>query len=235
MNAADRRRLTPVLALAAIALAAVLIALWAGLGRGVRWSGRATAAAPPPGGSITAAPAVPAAAQFAAIWQKPLFSPTRSPEAVAGDAGEANGDLQLTGVILLPGLRMAILHDRAADKDYRVIEGQPGAPGAPRLVALQPRSAVVEASGARLELRLVPAAPGGGAAADAAGEDTGGSAAAPPAAATDASAMVTRRAAPEGAPAGTPVVGEAQLNARARALKARIEAQRREMQRKNGG
>lgn len=154
MNAADRRRLSPVLGGIAAVLALLLIALWAGLGRGVHWRDDVGAPRLPPAGSAVPAPEIPGLAQFATIWERPLFSQTRSPEP-ATDAGQASGDLQLTGVILLPDLKLAIVHDKTTGRDYQVVQGQPAGNG-PTLVELKPRSAVVDASGSRLRLQLIP-------------------------------------------------------------------------------
>lgn len=225
MNAADRRRLTPALGIVAALLAVLLIALWAGLGRGARWhDGAASPPRLPPAGDALPAPAVPPLAQYVEVWQHPLFSPTRSPEAVAPGAGEASGDLQLTGVIMLPGVNMAILHDKTSGRDYRVLKGQASRDG-PLLVELHPRSAVVESGGSRLQLQLIP-----GPSPDAGNvpEPQGGAQPVPMQGPGAGSAMVSGPAAhnPERA---------ADAAAAARALKARIEAQRRRAQQQDGG
>ena len=216
MNAADRRRLTPSLAILAAILLLILIALWLGLGRGAHWRDKAAPPRLPPAGANLPAPAVPALDQYAEVWQRPLFSPTRTPEAAAGDGAEAGGDLELTGVIMLPGLKMAILHDKTRDKDYRVIEGQPPQ-GGPALVELHPRSAVVDNAGSRQTLQLIP---GPSPAASSGGPQPG----APQPmddAGPAASGMVSRQT-----PMST-ASGPASTAARARQLKARIEAERR--------
>lgn len=232
MNAADRRRLTPSLGVLAAVLLLALIALWLGVGQGAHWRDKAAPAKLPPSGSATPAPSVPPLDQYAAIWQHPLFSPTRTPEAVAGTDDEASGDLQLTGVIMLPGLKLAILHDKTRNKDYRVIEGQASA-GGPALVELHPRSAVVDASGSRLTLQLVP-----GPAPDAgnAGAAEGGTQAVPSAGA-GASAMVPRQMQGDSVrrvPMATSRTQPSE-NLRARQLKARIEAERRRAARQQDG
>ena len=227
MNAADRRRLGPALGVVAVLLALLLIALWAGLGRGARWHDHAAPAKLPPAGNALPAPVVPPLDQYAEIWQHPLFNPTRTPEAVTAGDGAASGDLQLTGVIMLPHLKMAILHDRTSGKDYRVVEGRPSRDG-PALVELHPRSAVVEASGSRLQLQLVPGPPPG---ADNVPEAPGTVQAVPMQGPGPGSAMVTRPEVrnPEQASGGDSAA------ARARALKARSEAERRRARQKDGG
>ncbi|MGH8214521.1 MAG: hypothetical protein ACREPZ_02335 [Rhodanobacteraceae bacterium] len=234
MNAADRRRLTPVIGMLAVVLAALLIALWMGLGSGVGWRDAATAPPPPRVESTTPPPAVGPLKQYSVVWQRPLFSPTRTPEPAAGRESGSSGDLQLTGVIMLPGLKMAILHDKATGKDYRVIDGQPSR-GSPVLVELHPRSAVVESGGSRLQLRLVPGA------SDGQGNPRDGSGVRDnddqPEESADngASAMVTRHGTNDSAGRQAVGAGPASAEARARALKARIEARRRKAQQGGGG
>ena len=221
MNAADRRRLTPSLGILAVVLLLILTALWLGLGRGARWHDKAAPPKLPPVGTNLPAPAVPPLDEYAAVWQHPLFNPSRTPEAAAGNDDEATGDLQLTGVIMLPDLKMAILHDKTNNKDYRVIEGQPSR-GGPALVELHPRSAVVDTSGSRVTLQLVP-----GPAPDSSAPEQDGTQ--PPQSPGQGSAMVSRQAQndsgrrmPMGMPRDLP-----SAEARARQLRARIEAERR--------
>lgn len=161
MNAADRRRLTPVLGVLAGILVLLLFALWAGVGRSVHWHDRDDAAKLPPTGAAVPPPVIPPLAQFSAIWERPLFSQTRTPEAAGG--GQSSGNLQLTGVVLLPDLKLAIVHDRTTGRDYRIVQDQPPGNG-PALLELKPRSAVIDASGSRLQLQLIPGpSPQGGA------------------------------------------------------------------------
>jgi general secretion pathway protein N len=222
MNAADRRRLTPSLGIVAAVLLLVLIALWLGLGRGAHWHDNGAPPKLPPLGTSLPAPTVPPLDQYAGVWQHPLFNPSRTPEAAAGNGDEATGDLQLTGVIMLPNFKMAILHDKTNNKDYRIVEGHPSR-GGPALVELHPRSAVVETSGSRVNLQLIP---GPSPDTSAPAQDD---AQPPQSAGQGASAMVSRQAptdsgrlVPRAGP-GAPMSAEA----RARQLKARIEAARR--------
>jgi general secretion pathway protein N len=207
----------------AAVLLLVLVALWLGLGRGAHWHDKAAPPKLPPLGTNLPAPEVPPLEQYAAVWQHPLFNPSRTPEAAAGSGDESTGDLQLTGVIMLPDLKMAILHDKTNNKDYRVIEGRPSR-GGPALVELHPRSAVVDASGSRVNLQLVP-----GPAPDASAPPAQDGTQPRQSAEQGASAMVSRQApadpgrlVPRAGPGG-PMSPEA----RARQLKARIEAARR--------
>ena len=246
MNAADRRRLTPAFGIIAAILVMLLIALWAGLGDGATWNDNAAPARLPSVGAATPAPAVPPLDRYAEVWQHPLFSPTRTPAAATAGEGASSGDLQLTGVIMLPHLKMAILHDKTNGKDYRAIEGQPSHEG-PVLVELHPRSAVIEVSGSRQELQLVPGPATGSGAPPANGgfpnpdEQQGEQGEpVPMSAGSGASAMVTRRGMQDSN--GQPVTrsprsatGAQSAAARARALKARIDAQRRRAARRDGG
>lgn len=218
MNAADRRRLTPMLAVLAALLLVLLIVLWLGIGRGAHWHDAGSPPRLPPVGATLPAPKVPPLEQFAEVWQHPLFSPARSPEAATDGDADVSGDLQLTGVILLPGLKMAILHDKTTGKDYRVREGE-SAHGGPALLALNPRSAVVDASGSHLRLKLIPGP----------SPDAGNSTDDTPAPTGSAPAQAPPRQVPV-RQAGTP----ASASARARVLKQQIEARRRRS-RQNGG
>lgn len=242
MNAVDRRRLTPMLGIAAVVLAVLLIALWAGVGRGAHWHDEAAPPKLPPVGATLPAPTVPPLEQYGEVWQHPLFSPTRTPEAAAAGEAGASGDLQLTGVILLPGLKMAILHDKTSGRDYRVVEGQPSN-GGPALLELHPRSAVVEASGSHLQLQLIPgpspgadnvppnASPNPGAGENPEQAESAGG---------NASGMVSRPGGQDSGGQGAnggrmSGAGPESAEARARALKARIDARRRRAQQDGGG
>ncbi|HXS74025.1 MAG TPA: hypothetical protein VN725_08255 [Rhodanobacteraceae bacterium] len=164
MIAADRRRLTPALGVLAVLLAAVLIALWAGVGTGANWNDTAAPPPLPPVRAATPPPSVPPLEAFASVWEHPLFSPDRKPIAApAGSGNEENsGDLELTGVIMLPGLHMALLREKSSGHTLRVREGQ-NANGA-TVVEVKPRSAVIDVNGSRTELPLKvgPAAPNNG-------------------------------------------------------------------------
>ncbi|WP_350016175.1 hypothetical protein ABNK63_15880 [Rhodanobacter sp. IGA1.0] len=183
MNAAAQRRLTPWLMLGAIALAALLLALLLGVGRGVHWDEpRARAPLPPAGNSANLPQPLPLQ-QFALVWQKPLFAPDRKPTASAADGGSQLGDLELTGVILTPALRMALLHDRQADREVRLREGESLPDGSVELVEVRARSAIFDASGGRTELKLpagAPIDPPRGADRNASGEGAAPSRSAPP-------------------------------------------------------
>jgi len=164
VNAAAQRTLTPWLAGGVVLLGAALLALLAGAGRGVHWD-PPRPPAPLPAIHPVALPPTPPLGGYAVVWQRPLFSSDRRP-AASGPAGGARvslGDLELTGIILTPGLRMALLHDKSAgDKDgaeVRVREGDALPDGGWKLVELKPRTATFASAGRRTELKLPAGAP----------------------------------------------------------------------------
>lgn len=228
MNAADRRRLTPTLGVVAAVLVLILIALWLGLGRGAHWHDDAAPPRLPPLGSTPPPPTVPPLERYADVWQRPLFSPTRAPEPAAGSDGAASSDLELTGVIMLPGLKLAILHDKTQNKDYRAILGRPSR-DAPALIELHPRSAVVDASGTRLTLQLIL-----GAAPDA-GNAQADNPPPAPSAEQDGSGMVSPQGDDASTRQTTVSAGQASAAARASRLKMRIHAARQRAEQQNGG
>jgi general secretion pathway protein N len=113
----------------------------------------------PPVGNRADLPQPQPLQQFALIWQKPLFTPDRKPVAYAADGGSNLGDLELTGIILTPGLRMALLHDKNGDTQVRLHEGESLPDGSVTLVELHPRSALFDSSAGRTELKLPAGAP----------------------------------------------------------------------------
>jgi general secretion pathway protein N len=158
MNAAAQRRLTPVLGGVAAVFGVVLLVLLAGVGRGVSW-GAPRPAAPLPATHDQGLPPPIPLTQFSAVWQQPLFNPDRKASLRAASGGASLGDMQLTGIIVTPGLRMALLHDKSGDREVRVREGETLPDGSWRLVELKPRAAVFESSSGRTELELPAGAP----------------------------------------------------------------------------
>lgn len=164
MNAAAQRRLTPWLAGGVVILGVVLLALLSGVGHGVRWD-PPHHAAPLPALHKVALPPPPLLDSYAAVWQHPLFNSDRKP--ILEDAGGAHvslGDLELTGIILTPDLRMALLRDKSAgnkDKasEVRVRQGDSLPDGSWKLVDLKPRSAVFASARGRTVLNLPAGAP----------------------------------------------------------------------------
>ncbi|UPG94933.1 general secretion pathway protein GspN [Luteibacter aegosomatissinici] len=160
MNAAGQRRLTPILAGIAIALACTTAAFAVGVGRGVHWDDP-NAPEPLPPVRAASMPAPSPLANFAETWQRPLFMADRKPVAsTGGDDNAANiGDLELTGIIMTDGLHMALLRDRDKGTAVRVKEGAALQEGHWTLASLTPRSAVFDNGGQRRELTLKVAAP----------------------------------------------------------------------------
>jgi general secretion pathway protein N len=159
MNAANQRQLTPILAAVVVVLSAALLLLLSGIGRDAKWDAPRSLAALPPTGNPADLPQPLPLQQFALVWQKPLFSPDRKPVARAADGGSNLGDLELTGIILTPGLRMALLHDKNGDKQVRLHEGEALPDGSVKLVEVRPRSALFDSSAGRTELKLPAGAP----------------------------------------------------------------------------
>ncbi len=158
MNAAAQRRLTPVLVGITGVFGALLLLLLAGVGRGVHW-GESRPTAPLPETHDKGLPPPLPLSQFAAVWQQPLFSADRKPVLRAGAGGASLGDLQLTGIILMPSLHMALLHEKSGDSEVRVREGETLPDGSWRLAELKPRSAIFESPTGRTELELPAGAP----------------------------------------------------------------------------
>jgi general secretion pathway protein N len=159
MNAADQRRLTPLLVVLTTALAAGVLVLLSGVGSGAQWGPpRPVAALPAPTSPVNLPRPIPLQ-QFSLVWTKPLFSPNRKPVARVADGGSTLGDLTLTGVLLTPELHMALLRDRNGDKELRLREGQALPDGSVTLVEVRPRSALFDSAAGRTELKLASGAP----------------------------------------------------------------------------
>lgn len=157
MIAADRRRLTPALAVLCALLALLLVLFWIGAGRGVHWDDDHAPPPLPPARSVVAAPVVPSLQAYAMVWERPLFSDDRKPIPGGGeDNAAASGDFELTGVILLPNLHMALLREKSSGRTLRVREGESANGNGPLVVEVKPRSVVIDAAGTRSELALKP-------------------------------------------------------------------------------
>lgn len=159
MNAAHQRKLTPILVAIAVLLGATLLLLLSGFGADARWDAPRAPAPLPSSGHAAGLPQPLPLQQFAMVWQKPLFSPDRKPVAHAANGGSSLGDLELTGIILTPGLRMALLHDRNGDRQIRLHEGESLPDGSVTLVEVRARSALFDAAAGRTELKLPAGAP----------------------------------------------------------------------------
>lgn len=163
--------------LAAACAWAVLLWIAALLGMGGRIAVVVPVAQPPlPRPSAPVADRIGPLAQYAEAAAHPLFTEDRRPRAFlasgAGDDGAPDAqafDFLLTGVLISPQVRLAILQPAAGGESQRVREGSaPEGAGGWRLVEVQPRRAVFEGPGGQttLELRTfgvagVPAPPRG--------------------------------------------------------------------------
>ncbi|HEV2679214.1 MAG TPA: hypothetical protein VNZ27_05960 [Rhodanobacter sp.] len=159
MNAASQRRLTPFLAAIVLLLGVLWLLLLTGVGRSVRWNAPRMLAPLPSSNKGAQLPTPLPLAQFAPVWQQSLFSPDRKPGVRAANGGSSLGDLQLTGIILTPDLRMALLHDKNGDKQVRLHEGDSLPDGSVKLVEVRQRSVLLDSSQGRTELKLPAGAP----------------------------------------------------------------------------
>lgn len=159
MNAANQRRLTPFLVALAVLLAVLLLLLFVGAGRKVHWGAPRALAALPPAGNAADLPKPLPLQHFAEVWQAPLFNPNRKPLAQAAADGSNLGDLELTGVILTPGLHMALLRDKQRNKQVRLKQGESLPDGSVTLIEVHARSALFDSSAGRTELTLAAGAP----------------------------------------------------------------------------
>ncbi len=154
MNLAMQARLSIVLAAACAVFGVLALLFWLGVGTGYSFL-------EPNTDTVQELPSVstiekqnfqmPEFAHFAEITQRPLFSQDRQPIPPDQDQGEDKPEappvplqVQLTGVILTPGLKMALLKDRTTNKDINVKEGMPlpGKQSAWLLVEIEPRKVV---------------------------------------------------------------------------------------------
>ncbi|MEO7052397.1 MAG: hypothetical protein ABI128_12110 [Rhodanobacter sp.] len=159
MNAAHQRRLTPVLGVVVAVLGALFLLLLGGVGRSVHWSSpRMLPPLPPPANSADL-PRPEPLQRFSVVWQQPLFNPDRKPRAHAAAGGSNLGDLELTGIIITPELRMALLHDKNGNHEIRLREGAGLPDGSVTLIEVHQRSAVFDSSTGRTELKLPAGAP----------------------------------------------------------------------------
>ena len=161
MNAVGHQRLVPWLVGACGVTGAALLVCLAGVGRHVSWND--TPVAPEEAAHAARAAVMPQTmplASFAEVWQRPLFAADRKPGAVASSTDSVSlGDLQLTGIILTPTLKMALFRSTSGDKQVRVKEGAALPDGRWTLATLGPRSATFDNGGERKELTLVTARP----------------------------------------------------------------------------
>ena len=160
MNAVGHQRLAPWLVGACAVTGAALLVFLAGVGRHVAWNDVPGAAEEAHAAHAAVMPETMPLASFAEVWQRPLFAADRKPGAVAATGDTVSlGDLQLTGIILTPTLKMALFRSTSGDKQVRVKEGAALPDGRWTLATLGPRSATFDNGGERKELTLVTARP----------------------------------------------------------------------------
>lgn len=165
MNAAAQRRLTPVFGATVAVFGVALLSLMFGAGRGVSWD--VPRPVPPlPAMHAVTLPSPPPLQSFAQTWEHPLFSADRKPIVTqsGGSEGVSLGDLQLTGIILTPGLHMALLgpvNSKGGDEDKQVSvrEGSSLPDSTWKLIQVLPRSAIFASPSGRTELKLPAGAP----------------------------------------------------------------------------
>jgi general secretion pathway protein N len=158
MNAASQRRLTPVLVIAAAVLGGLLLIQLLGRGRGVYWNPPRQTAPLPAVHGVAALPPPQPLEQFAQVWQQPLFSPDRKPAAHATE-GSSVGELELTGIIMAPTVRIALLRRKDNNTSLQLVEGHGLPDGSWTLAEVRPRSALFDSPHGRVELKLPAGAP----------------------------------------------------------------------------
>lgn len=238
------RRIATGLAATAGALLVVVLALALGLGRGYSLAELDAEDAPPPVEvSLTAEmPRMPPAATYGDVLVRPLFNESRQPEALPDASATAAAqpasplNVSLSGIIITPEARIALVTNNTNQQTERVRVGQPlgGDQSAWTLLELKPRAAVFDGGSlGRQEIELATDTAGAPAAVavpsqPATGEaSTGAPATVPPAALS----LPTPGASPEqqgvqSAPAGAPSEEEIRKRIEERRRQLREEAQR---------
>ena len=133
MNARNAQQLTYGLAGVCGVLALVAILAWMGAGRGYRWLTDSGEAAPVTGvGRIDAGQSsIPPEAQFAEIQQRPIFNEDRKPTPPAPPEGDKPPvaavplNITLTGIVLAPAARLAMVQDNAKNEAVTLRIGMP--------------------------------------------------------------------------------------------------------------
>lgn len=247
MNLAMQARLTMFLAAACGLFGLLLLLFWAGVGTGFGFDD-AGGSARQPLPSVTSLEeqdvTMPEFGRYAEVSQRPLFSEDRRPlppdeegaEEAAAEVPAVPLQVQLTGVMITPDLKVALLRDRTTNQDVSLREGMPlpGNQSAWLLVEVGPRVAtfrsetgdtvdveltVAEGSGPPSPRFAPPAGPAAGAQkADAVAAEDVASATVPPPADRPADAQADLRARIE--------ARRQQLRERAEQIRAQREAQK---------
>lgn len=143
---------------------ALLLWLAALLGLGTRLGQASAAAAQPLPAAVAPGPdRIGPLGQYAEAAARPLFTDDRRPRAFVavgpGDGGDGATtgapDFQLTGVLISPQVRLAILTPAAGGESQRVREGDvPEGAAGWRLVEVQPRRVVLDGPGGQTTLEM---------------------------------------------------------------------------------
>lgn len=165
-------RLTLGLIAACVLFAVLALAFWLHVGRGYNWlpSDADTAPRLPKTGDLKGKSfSMPGFGTFAEITQRPLFAADRKPipPDAAGAAPETPEpppvplQVALTGVIITPELKLAMLHDNTTNKSVSLREGMPlpGNQSGWTLVEIHPRMVVftdTEEQTQEVELAVAP-------------------------------------------------------------------------------
>lgn len=213
MNLETQHRLTWILAVASGVLLLAVLALWLGVGRGYGWhapDGASAPRLPDPVQLQRLSFEMPSFDHYVEITQRPLFADDRKPvppdEAGDGPGAEEQAappvplSIALTGVVITPEVKVALLRDLSTNKSVSVREGMPlpGNQTGWTLVEIHPRKVVVSDAGdKKTDVELTPpgsnpAAPGQNATPAAAAQADAGAAVQQPATAQEKAAADLR-------------------------------------------
>jgi general secretion pathway protein N len=167
MSTRGAKLLSLILAVACGALFLIALALQLGLGRGYTWLEQEGDAVAISSGAIDRTPfRLAAESEFAATQARPLFNDDRkpTPDEPSDDNAAAPPsvplNIALTGVVLTPSVRLAMVQDKAKNNSVALREGMPmpGDQGGWMLTKINPRSAIFrELSGEEVEVELTTA------------------------------------------------------------------------------
>jgi general secretion pathway protein N len=170
MSTQGAKLLSLILAAACGVLLVLALALQIfGLGRGYTWLPPEADSGPGVGAAVIDRTPfkLPAEEQFAATQARPLFNEDRKPtpdepadDNTAAQPPSAPLNIALTGVVLTPELRLAMVQDKAKNNSVALKEGMPmpGDQGGWTLTRINQRSAIFrEVSGDEIEVELTTA------------------------------------------------------------------------------
>jgi general secretion pathway protein N len=168
MSTRGGKLLSLVLAGACGVLFLLALALQLGVGRGYAWLAPEIDTAGINAGHIDSTPfKLPAESEFAATQERPLFNEDRKPSPDEPDDSGAPPapppvplNIALTGIVLTPDVRLAMVQDKAKSNSVALKEGMPmpGDQGGWTLTKINSRSAIFrESSGDEVEVELTTA------------------------------------------------------------------------------